>query len=104
HPVPLPLRGGEGARRAGEGVSALGLDASFFGQHPNGPAIDAASLGVHAPSLIEIPLPAELVAGCEFVTTGSLQRETGAEGSVQFQVFTNKPALAPGLVASATTL
>ena len=69
----------------------VGLDPALFGQHPNGSAIDAASLCVQAPSVIEIRLPADLVAGCEFVTTGVLDETTGAEGSVQLQVLTTKP-------------
>ena len=82
----------------------IGLDPAQFGKHPNGSAIDAASLCVRAPSLIEVRLPAELVEGCEFVTTGSLHRETGQEGSVQLQVLTAKPAATPSLVASAATV
>jgi PAS domain-containing protein len=80
--------------------SAFGLDAALFGKHPNGTTLDAASLCVRAPSVIEVKLPADLVDGCEFVTTGTLHRETGAEGSVQLQVSTTKPAAA-GLVAGA---
>jgi hypothetical protein len=48
-------------------------------------------------------LPADLVAGAEFVTTGVLDSTTGAEGSVQLQVLTNKPAGALRLVASTAT-
>jgi hypothetical protein len=62
-----------------------------------------ADLRVRAPSVTELRLPADLVAGCEFVTTGVLDKETGAEGSVQLQVLTNKPAGASRLVAGTTT-
>jgi hypothetical protein len=80
------------------------LDPARFGKHPNGSPIDAASLCVHAPSVIAVRLPADLVEGCEFVTTGSLHPETGREGSVQLRVLTEKPAAAPGLVASAAVI
>ena len=80
------------------------LDPARFGKHPNGAALDAASLCVQAPSLIEIRLPADLVEGFEFVTTGFLHRETGAEGSVQLQALTAKPELGAGLQAGAVTV
>ena len=81
-----------------------GLDPALFGRHPNGATLDAASLCVRVPSVIAIRLPADLVAGCEFVTTGALEKETGAEGSVQLQVLTTKPEGQPGLVASQLTV
>ncbi|MEO8352876.1 MAG: hypothetical protein ABI680_14165, partial [Chthoniobacteraceae bacterium] len=59
-----------------------GLAADRFGKMPDGTAIDAASLGAQAPDVIEIRLPADLVEGCEFVTTGVL---LGADGSVQLR-------------------
>src|SRR3712207_8063441 len=46
---------------------------------PNGQAIDSASLCVRAPSVVEIRLPADLAAGCTLVTTGRLEKVTGAE-------------------------
>ncbi|HTI51635.1 MAG TPA: DUF1587 domain-containing protein, partial [Planctomycetaceae bacterium] len=58
-----------------------GLDPAVFGRHPSGKAIDPASLCVQAPAVIEVRLPADLVAGCELVTTGLLEEVTGAEGS-----------------------
>jgi hypothetical protein len=79
--------------------SAPGLDPALFGKHPSGSAIDAASFCVQAPSVIEVRLPADLIEGCEFVTGGSLHKETGAEGSVQFQVTTTKPSQKSGLSA-----
>jgi hypothetical protein len=81
-----------------------GLDPARFGKHPNGAKVDDTSICVRAPSVIEVRLPADLVEGCEFVTTGSLHRETGADGSVQLQVLTTKPAATPSLVASAATV
>ena len=78
-----------------------GLDPALFGKHPNGTKLGATSLCVRAPSVIEVRLPAELVEGCEFVATGSLHKETGAEGSVQMQILTTKPTGESGLVAGA---
>jgi len=80
-------------------ATSYGLDPALFGKHPNGAKVSASSLCVRAPSVIEVRLPAELVEGCEFVATGALHRETGAEGSVQMQVLTTKPASSPGLAA-----
>jgi hypothetical protein len=63
----------------------------------------SADLKARAPSVTEIRLPADLAAGCEFVTTGLLDKETGVDGSVQLQVLTNKPPTASRLVATAAT-
>ncbi|MBI4604996.1 MAG: DUF1592 domain-containing protein [Planctomycetes bacterium] len=75
------------------------LDPASFGRHPGGMAIDPASLCVRAPSVLEVRLPADLVAGAELVTTGALDPEAGAEGSVQLQVTTAKPESVPALLA-----
>ena len=80
-------------------ATSYGLDPALFGKHPNGAKVNAGSLCVRAPSVIEVRLPADLVEGCEFVATGMLHKETGAEGSVQMQVLTTKPAGSPGLAA-----
>jgi hypothetical protein len=77
---------------------AWGLDPTLFGTHPSGQAIDASSLCVRAPSVLEVRLPLALAEGCEFVATGTLHTTTGAEGSVQFQVLTTKPAGGAGLL------
>jgi len=82
-------------------AATWGLDSALFGKHPNGSALPPANLCVRAPSLLEVRLPADLVEGYEFVTTATLHRETGAEGSVQMQVLTTKPASATGLAAGA---
>ena len=68
---------------------AWGLDSAQF---------TGVNLGVRAPSVIEIRLPTDLVAGYEFITTGVLDKTTGAEGSVQLQLLTNKPPNNAGLV------
>ncbi|MBI2950141.1 MAG: DUF1592 domain-containing protein [Verrucomicrobia bacterium] len=112
----LPLPAGEGrgeGERAGQTSNSpnlasaplnWSLDPAIFGRHPNGQPIDAASLCVLAPSVIEVRLPADLVEGCEFVTTGSLHSTTGAEGSVQLQVLTTKPERESGLLPSSLTV
>jgi len=81
-----------------------GVDPAAFGKHPDGSAIDAASLCVQAPSALEIRLPADLVAGAEFVATGILDPKSGAEGSVQLQALTTKPTDTHGLLPGASTL
>ncbi len=83
--------------------SVLGVDPALFGKHPNGSAVDSASLCVQAPTIIEVRLPADLVEGCELVTVGTLHRETGAEGSVQLQVLTVKPERTSGLLPTTAT-
>ncbi len=70
---------------------AIGLDPALFGKHPGGPAIDAASLCVQAPNVLEVRLPADLVEGCEIVTGGTLDPGTGGEGSVQLQMLAGRP-------------
>jgi len=70
----------------------VGLDPRLFGRHPDGSGVDAASLCVQAPSVIEVRLPADLVAGSELVTTCILHSPSGAEGSVQLQVGVEKPS------------
>jgi Protein of unknown function (DUF1592)/Protein of unknown function (DUF1588)/Protein of unknown function (DUF1587)/Protein of unknown function (DUF1585)/Protein of unknown function (DUF1595)/Planctomycete cytochrome C len=77
--------------------SDWGLDPASFGHDSDGRPIEAASLCVRAPSVVAIRLPADLAAGCEFVTTGRLDPEKGAEGSVQLQVLTAKPEPQPAL-------
>jgi hypothetical protein len=76
----------------------FGLDPAIFGKHPNGSTLDSANLCVKAPRILEIRLPADLVAGYEFVTTGTLDKTTGAEGSVQLQLLTNRPPASTGLL------
>ncbi len=49
-------------------------------------------LQTKAPQAIEVRLPAALVAGGEFVTTGVLHPESAENGSVQLQVRSDKPA------------
>lgn len=85
--------------------SKFGLPAARFGKHPDGRATEPASLCVQAPDTTVIRLPADLVAGAEFVTSGVLHPETSREGAVRLQVLTgpatdSKPSVAtPILVA-----
>ena len=74
----------------GANDNGWGLDPRKFGRHGDGSAIDAASLYVEAPSIVEIRLPADLVAGSELVTTAMLDPKSGAEGSVQVGVQTDR--------------
>lgn len=67
----------------------FGLDPVLFGKHPRGLKVDATSLCVQAPSVVEIRLPADLVAESELVTLGSLHAESGGDGSVQLEVTTS---------------
>ncbi len=73
-----------------DATGAYGLDPAQF---------TGTDLAVRAPAVIEIRLPADLVAGYEFITAGALDKTSGAEGSVQIQVLTNKPSAGPGLLA-----
>lgn len=86
-----------------QATSSFGLDESLFGKHPQGGAIDPSSLCVKAPTYIEVKLPADLVAGSELVTSGSIHPSSSEKGSVQFAVSTEKPAELAGLQAIAVT-
>lgn len=87
------------AAGTGSAAGTYGLDAGLFGKHPEGGTMNPNSLVVRAPSLLEVKLPADLVEGCEFVATGSLDARAGKEGSVQMQVLTKRPAAMTGLTA-----
>ncbi len=77
---------------------AWGVDPALFGRHPNGGGkVDASSLCVKAPALVEVRVPADLVAGYEFVTTGVLHADAREQGSVQLQVLTSRPIATPSL-------
>ncbi|MDB5390599.1 MAG: cytochrome, partial [Planctomycetaceae bacterium] len=82
------------------GATEWGLDPGLFGKHPNGSKVDPGSLVVQAPSVIEVRLPADLIAGCELVLNGALHKESGSEGSVQLEVLAGKPARITGLLPS----
>lgn len=65
---------------------------------PAATGINIDSICVRAPSIIELRLPADLVAGAEFVAACGLHPQFGREGSVQLQVATSRPERAPELV------
>ncbi len=75
--------------------SPWGLDPARF---------DGADLRVQAPSVIEILLPAGLVADGEFSVTGQLDPTAGAEGSVQLQLLSTPPETRSGLRPSGTSV
>ena len=89
------------ARAVSPQSPAVGLDPNLFGKLPDGTTIEAASLGMKAPGVIEIRLPADLVAGCELVATGRLDPAKGLEGSVQMVALTSRPDRPLGLVPTA---
>jgi hypothetical protein len=69
----------------------IGLEPGYFGKNDGGSAIDAASIAMRAPAVLEVRLPAELVAGCELVTSGVLEGGAQSEGSVQLQLLAERP-------------
>jgi hypothetical protein len=71
--------------------SGYGIDPALFGKFPQGGDLEANTLCVRAPSLMELHLPASLVDGAEFVVQGRLHSGSGDEGSVQLHVLTSKP-------------
>ncbi len=87
-------------KRPASGTGEWGVDPALFGKHPDGTALDAASLCVRAPSVIEVRLPADLAAGRELFTSGVLDPRTGSDGSVQLQVVAGKAAQQSGLTPS----
>lgn len=62
-----------------------------FGKHPNGSAIDGASLCVQAPQTLELRLPAALITGAEFVVSAELHPATSQAGSIQVQASSVEP-------------
>ena len=100
-----PLFAGEMKHGTEAAKSSWGLDPALFGKHPSGAAsIDPASLCVRAPSVLEVRLPADLVSMSEFVTTGALDKTSGAEGSLQLEVLNAKPEARAGLLPTGTMI
>lgn len=93
--TPIAPSGTSPAAASAPGQVEWGLDPAMFGRHPSGAAldarVDAASLCVQAPNIIELRLPADLVGDWELVTAAHLESQTGAEGSVQAGVSTARP-------------
>lgn len=84
----------------GDAASGWGLDPELFGRHPDGRAIDANSLCVQAPSVIQVRIPGRLAAGYDFVTHAVLERQTGKEGSVQVDLLPGTVSAPSGLLPS----
>ncbi len=80
----LRSNGRESAQTSPKNDSGGRTSAESFGLDPA--RFTGADLAVRAPAIIEFRLPADLVAGYEFVTTGVLDKTTGAEGSVQLAI------------------
>ncbi len=85
-PFAVAARSAIVASGAADLQSDYGLDPKLFGKHPTGGAVNALDLCVRAPSIIEVRLPADLIAGCELVTAGALHPASSDEGSTQLQV------------------
>ena len=81
-------------------ASDWGLDPELFGRHPDGRAIDANSLCVQAPSVIQVRIPGRLAAGYDFVTNAVLETQTGKEGSVQVDLLPGTASPPSGLLPS----
>ncbi len=83
----------------------VGVDRALFGKHPDGRAIDEASLCVRAPSVWTIRLPAAVVTGRELIVDAELEPETGREGSVQVNLVAGAAEAEPtmGLFPSTVT-
>ena len=81
-------------------ASAWGLDPELFGRHPDGRAVDADSLCVQAPAVIQIRIPGRLAAGYDFVTTAVLEKQTGNKGSVQVDLVPGTADPISGLLPS----
>ena len=79
---------------------AYGLEPALFGKLPSGESIAPKSLGVQAPSVLELRLPSSLAQGAELVATTRLHADQGREGSVQTRVQANKPAETSDLTPS----
>lgn len=96
-PTKTPNNSPNNSPAAQRADSRYGLSPAQFGTHPPTPdqsviaTVDRGSLCLRAPTVLEVRLPASLVAGAELVTAGSLHAVTGREGSVQLQVTTTKP-------------
>jgi hypothetical protein len=70
-------------------AGGVGIDSKLFGLLAKGlpvdAPVDAKDLCVQAPFSIDITIPAELAAGCEFVTAGKVHPQAGDDASMQLQ-------------------
>ena len=74
-----------------DAAANFGLDSAMFGKSPDGLPLDADSLLVQAPSVIEIVLPADLAAGAELVTSAQLRPGVGHEGTARAWLSATRP-------------
>ncbi len=79
------------AQPAADNAPRWGIDPALFGKKPDGSSAEPNYLVVQAPSILTVRVPAELVAGSDFVVTATLDPALGAEGSVQPTVSTVAP-------------
>lgn len=73
----------EAASAESKSTELAGVGPADFGRHPDGSALDAASLCRLAPHPIELRLPAELAEGAELVVTAELHAPSSPDGRVQ---------------------
>ena len=113
-------------------AGVVGIDPGLFGRHPQvsglhsqgsglhsqgsglhsqeglsvDAPVDATDLCVKAPFSIAVTIPAELAAGCEFVTAGKVHPQAGGDASVQLQAGTvsGGDGVSSGLSASVPVL
>lgn len=80
--------------------STWGLDPTLFGRPADGKPIGPTSMALAAPTILEIRLPTDLIAGREFVSRASLIPSQTGQGSVQAHASLQKPngaePIAPG--------
>ncbi len=65
--------------------SEPGLSPAAFGHHPDGTAVESASLCLQAPAALEFRIPGELAEGAELAVTARLHPKAGPEASAQFR-------------------
>ncbi len=71
-----------------------------FGKHPDGTPVDAASICVQAPAVIQLELPVDVAGGRELVATARLDARTGARGSAQVELVSGAGTTTDGLKVS----
>jgi len=91
------------ANSAAPDQTTWGVDPQLFGKHPNGEAVEPASLCVRAPSVIEVRIPADLVDGASLIASAVMHPGSGDDGSAQLRITTEKPEAATGLLPSVAT-
>ncbi len=81
-----------------------GLPVERFGVTAAAAPIEATTLAIAAPEVLEVRLPADLVAGMEFVASAVVDEQANADSAVQLFVGVNKPAVSSGLRSDAPVL